>query len=141
MGNHQNLSTEKKKKLIQNINQLRKNSDTTTGKNINSFLEINTKESSSYRGIKTIYNENSEKNTIELNSNKDKRTEKTTDCTSITTNICVDYSTFKIPFIFHWTEPAGVVYLTGSFSNWTQWFMMNKIGYDKFDLTLVFNIF
>lgn len=142
MGNQLNLSSENKKKLIQNINKLQKNSSSANEKNPNSFLEINTKESSSYRGIKTIENEDSsEKNTTEEINKREKRTEKTTNCTSVTENVCVDESCIKIPTNFEWKESAGVVYLTGSFSNWTQWFMMSKKSHDLFELTLVLFVF
>ena len=43
----------------------------------------------------------------------------------------------KIPMTFEWRDGGHVVYVTGSFSNWGQWFVMtknNKTG--NFELTL-----
>lgn len=37
---------------------------------------------------------------------------------------------------FEWREGASMVYVTGSFVNWTQWFIMQKIEDNYFELTL-----
>lgn len=42
----------------------------------------------------------------------------------------------KIPTRFEWKDGGNLVYLTGSFSNWTQWFVMNKKD-NTFEITLV----
>ena len=42
----------------------------------------------------------------------------------------------KVPTRFEWKDGGNLVYLTGSFSNWTQWFVMNKKDH-IYELTLV----
>jgi hypothetical protein len=37
---------------------------------------------------------------------------------------------------FFWNEGGNEVFLTGSFSQWTQWFIMKKIKPDEFEITL-----
>jgi hypothetical protein len=37
-----------------------------------------------------------------------------------------DYSKSKIPTKIVWREGGNVVYVTGDFANWKQWFVMNK---------------
>lgn len=32
----------------------------------------------------------------------------------------------KVPTLFEWKDGGNLVYVTGSFSNWTQWFVMTK---------------
>lgn len=138
MGNHHNLSSEDKKKLIQNINFTKKNANYVsddTGKN--SFLEIITKQSSSYKGIRTVCNHDSDRAPSVHKDFINKGTEPTTNCSSLATNVSVDYTNFKIPTLFEWKEPSGVVYLTGSFSNWNQRFILSKKADDRFELVLV----
>jgi hypothetical protein len=44
----------------------------------------------------------------------------------------------KIPTLFKWTGGGNSIFLTGSFSNWSQWFLMCKVENSKdFELTLV----
>jgi hypothetical protein len=40
---------------------------------------------------------------------------------------------------FEWRDEAKVVYVTGSFANWNQYFQMNKYN-DKFELLLVYYV-
>ena len=42
----------------------------------------------------------------------------------------------KIKTRFYWKEGGNTVYITGNFSNWSQWFLMNKED-NKFSLVLV----
>lgn len=140
MGNQHNLSSENKKKLVQNINvgNANRRRNAFLEESGKSYLEIITKESSSYKGIKTINNNDSDRGSVNnTKDSKDKATELTTNCSSITTNTFMDLSSGKVPTYFEWLEPAGVVYLTGSFSNWAQWFMMSKKSNGKFELMLV----
>jgi hypothetical protein len=77
---------------------------------------------SSYKGLKTENSENPpiKESSIETNSNYNKEKED-----------------LKVQTHFEWKEGGNVVYVTGSFSNWSQWFVMNKTQNNIFDLTLV----
>jgi hypothetical protein len=46
----------------------------------------------------------------------------------------------KVQTIFEWKEGGNSVYVTGTFSNWNQWFLMNRIN-NNFEITLVSKIF
>lgn len=44
----------------------------------------------------------------------------------------------KVPTPFFWREGGNMVYITGSFSNWEQWFLMSKTtNANEFSLILV----
>ena len=45
----------------------------------------------------------------------------------------------KIPVTFEWESGGNAVYLTGSFCNWKQFFLMKKNKYGKHSLTLYLN--
>jgi len=123
MGNQQtssnNKSNERKKEKRETIIDIKNNS----------FLNPNSKdEISSYKGIKTDDFSSSE---IKEGSKRDESTE----CQTIPEKS--NLKDFKIPTLFEWNDGGNVVYITGNFSNWTQWFMMNKIDKNKFQLNLV----
>lgn len=123
MGNQQNSSNtdrkrEKKDLLI----------DTKNNNNNSNFQISNPDTNSSYRGVKT--SANCSANDLD----KDGKAEQTTDCQTIPDKI--DLRNIKIPTAFEWKEGGNVVYITGSFSNWSQWFIMTKIN-NKFELNLV----
>lgn len=42
----------------------------------------------------------------------------------------------KIPTPFSWRFGGNMLYVTGSFSNWKQWFMLNKLPNGEFHLVL-----
>jgi hypothetical protein len=63
---------------------------------------------SSYKGLKTDTSEQT----------RDQRSEGSTNTREIEQ---------KLPIHFEWKDGGNQVYLTGSFSNWTQWFVMNKM--------------
>jgi hypothetical protein len=48
----------------------------------------------------------------------------------------IEIKEIKIPITFTWKEGGTNVYVTGSFSNWNQWFQMVKIN-NNFELVLV----
>ncbi len=75
--------------------------------------------SSDFTGIKTSKNkENSEKSTDSSNENEEK------------------YKN-RVPTLFEWKDEAETVFLTGSFCDWNQRFILNKNKYtDNFDLLL-----
>jgi hypothetical protein len=85
---------------------------------------------SSYKGLKT-----------ELSDQPNKETKDTNTSDSMTTlkrDNTVKPEDIKAPTHFEWREGGEVVYVTGSFSNWTQWFVMNRVTSTKFfELTLV----
>lgn len=45
----------------------------------------------------------------------------------------------KIPTKFEWKEGGSAVFLTGSFNNWSQWFIMKRANGNNFELVLVIN--
>ena len=94
----------------------------------NSFLELNTKDSLSYNGVKTSYDDSE-------NDANDKKIECNIPNLSIE-NVNSDFKNSRMSIIFEWKEPANTVYLTGSFANWNHRFIMRKIN-DKFELLLV----
>ncbi len=70
---------------------------------------------SSYRGIKSADSKNKD--------------------TTAGTKSNIKYEV-KVPTHFEWNEGGKSVYLACSFSNWSQWFVMNKID-NKFEINLV----
>ncbi len=48
-----------------------------------------------------------------------------------------DYSEKKIKTVFYWRDGGNTLYITGNFSNWNQWFLMNKEDNGLFSLILV----
>lgn len=122
MGNQQNSSNPEKKREIKNVIAETKN------RKLSSFLLINSKDNnSSYKGVKTSGN------TSSVEFEKDIKT-LATDCT-----ITPDKSDSKAQTFFEWKDGGNVVYITGTFSNWSQWFIMAKNN-NSFELFLV-NIF
>lgn len=83
---------------------------------------------SSYKGVKTC--RDCSGNDLE----KDQKAELTTECQTIPESL--ETKEIKIPTPFEWKEGGNVVYITGTFSNWSQWFIMSKIN-NKFELNLV----
>ena len=57
--------------------------------------------------------------------------------TSAETTSSKEFKENKIATHFEWKEEGKVVYLVGSFCNWSQLFAMNKIDDKRFELTLV----
>lgn len=88
----------------------------------------------------TIERTNNNKNNNEKNKHKIKEKLETTteSSTGYICNPCI--KEIKIPTKFEWKDGGNVVYLVGSFSNWTQWFTMKNTGKDYFELILVNNI-
>ncbi len=121
MGNQTSSQNEDhKKKKDSNVNFL--------GNKIDSSGIITKGNNSSYRGIKT------ETNSVE--SSQAILKENTTEASSIVTTDKIETKDMKIPTTFEWKESGGTVYVTGSFSHWSQLFLMNKVG-NHFELTLV----
>jgi Glycogen recognition site of AMP-activated protein kinase len=113
MGNQQNSSNPDRRKEKKEVAIDTKNPDT------KSFYAMTSKETnSSYKGVKT----SGENSANELE--KDVKAELTTECQTIPENI--DDKDIKIPTTFEWKEGGNIVYITGTFSNWSQWFMMTK---------------
>ncbi len=99
------------------------------------------KDNSSYKGVKTDIDTSNKS----MNSRDDK--ESTNEVTEISFNgndkiDGTDIKDQKVPTLFEWKEEGGenVVYLTGSFCNWNQKFLMKKDNY-KFELNLVIRLF
>lgn len=122
MGNQNSSNPERKKEKKEILIETKNRMDTSYGK-------IETKENnSSYKGIKTCGDFSA--NDLE----KDPKEELTTECQTIPENL--DAKEIKIPTAFEWKEGGNIVYITGTFSNWSQWFIMTKIN-NKFELNLV----
>jgi hypothetical protein len=84
---------------------------------------------SSYKGLKT-----------ELSDQPNKETKDTNTSDSMTTlkQESGRPEDIKVSTNFEWREGGQAVYVTGSFSNWTQWFVMNRNPMTNFfELTLV----
>ena len=126
MGNKQDLSDTKRGGLLKFLN-INKNS--TQSLYNNSFLEINTKDESSYKGLRST--DDSTKNSIEDQKNKIFLSNN-----SSLENLSREFKETKTPIIFEWNGPGDTVYLTGSFGNWHQLFFMKKIN-EKFQIVLV----
>lgn len=138
MGNQ--LSDEN---LNENNNILNKQNIKTQEKGKESGSEINNLRSSfsSYKGIKTDYSESNKETTKDMTIKSEDLSSVDLDKNSINHKIDNDnngkiFQDKKIGTHFNWKEGGNVVYVTGNFSNWTQWFIMNKEG-NNFELTLV----
>ena len=57
--------------------------------------------------------------------------------TSAETTSSKEFKENKVATHFEWKEDGRVVYLVGSFGNWSQLFAMNKLDNKRFELTLV----
>ena len=86
---------------------------------------------SSYKGVKT------DQSSASAHSLDKESTNEVTDTETGETNEPVQREQ-KVPTAFEWKEGGANVYLTGSFCNWNQKFLMNGAGM-KFELTLVSN--
>ncbi len=125
MGNQQNSSNpDRKREMRDLVIETKSNEKPKSEFHIDSNLDTN----SSYKGLKTSANFSS--NDI----NNDVKTEQTTDCQTLPDKI--DTKDIKIQTSFEWQEGGNIVYITGSFSNWTQWFVMTKNN-NKFEISLV----
>jgi hypothetical protein len=97
---------------------------------------------SSYKGIKTDTSEGGvmegTKDTTATVKSKENPSEKEP-LFPTNTDKEIEISEVKIPTKFEWKEGGNIVYVTGSFSNWQQWFIMNKnIEHNNiFDIILV----
>lgn len=93
-----------------------------------SYLQYN---SSSYAGIKSELSSDimmkDTKESYKSNTNSEEKLEKKKD----------DYVDRKIKSVFYWRNGGKTVYITGNFSNWNQWFLMNKEENGIFSLILV----
>ena len=94
-----------------------------------SYLQYNT---SSYAGIKSEISSDimmkETKESIKSNTDSEEKFEKKTKD---------DYVENKIKTVFYWRDKGKTVYITGNFSNWNQWFLLNKEENGLFSLILV----
>lgn len=125
MGNQQNSSNPDRKREKRDMVIETKNNP---NNNSNFQISSNPDTNSSYKGVKTSAHCSSN----ELD--KDVKAEQTTDCQTIPDKI--DLKEIKIPTVFEWREGGNIVYITGSFSNWSQWFIMTKSN-NRFEISLV----
>ena len=80
---------------------------------------------SSYQGVKTDTTESHQKS-ISNGSTTSDRVDKSNDPIQET----------KVPTLFEWREGGNIVYVTGSFCGWSQFFIMAKNANGVFQLTL-----
>jgi hypothetical protein len=142
MGNQQNYDPE-------NILEKFSNSIKTKVKSFkkNSYMELDTKSSSNYSGIRTnTTDHDNEYDNDDDNDNDDslKGEREIIHSQSISSsseekneNNSKNFNNKNVSIIFEWKEPASTVYLIGSFGNWKQRFIMDKSGI-SFRLKLVF---
>ena len=89
---------------------------------------------SSYEGIKSDSSKETISNIVASQSQDDSL--QTTSSNSVEWNNKSD----KIPTAFTWREGGSTVYVTGSFANWKQWFLMNKSSTENNDNPWVFRL-
>ena len=90
------------------------------------------KEETSYKGFLSIKSESSEGP-----SKAEKKVDSKETCEDETTTETVQLDTkdVKITTHFEWKDDGHVVYVTGSFCNWSQKFLMNKVN-NRFELNI-----
>jgi hypothetical protein len=90
------------------------------------------KDDSSYKGFLSIKSESSEGR-----SKAEKKDSKETCDEDYTTTetVHLDTKDIKVPTHFEWKEDGHVVYVTGSFCNWGQKFLMNKVN-NRFEVDI-----
>jgi len=102
---------------------------------LGSFKIISTEIDSDYNGVKTCI-DNME--VIVNNDNEEIKKSKVNLSTECSTGNLSDKE-IKIPTKFEWKDGGNIVLLVGSFNNWSQRFIMNKISENIFELILVIN--
>lgn len=80
---------------------------------------------SSYQGVRTETTESGGKKSVSGGSTTSEKPEKTPEPQEV-----------KIPTLFEWKEGGNMVYVTGSFCSWTQFFIMSKQPDGVFKLVL-----
>lgn len=95
-----------------------------------SFLQYNN--SSSYAGIKSEVSSD-----IMMKETKESFKSMTNSEEVIEKKTKDEYVDRKIKTSFYWRYGGNTVYITGNFSNWNQWFLMNKEENGLFSLVLV----
>ena len=104
-------------------------------KNLNNFVDnslIGEQNYSSY--LDTLMNSEDEESTIEKNISLHKNEVKQESKLSDSNN-----NNEKVPTVFEWDNNDKCVYLTGSFCNWNQFFLMKKDNDGKYKITLYLN--
>jgi hypothetical protein len=116
MGNQvsSNSQNDKPNKNLNGKNNEGKN-DSPDGDNLTYFKD----NYSSYRGLKTDELTDGQNGQSISDTSVGVPTADKTNTTEITQD-------YKIPTNFEWKEGGNVVYVTGSFSNWSQWFIMSR---------------
>lgn len=99
---------------------------------------------SSYKGVKTSDASSFTNNIFYRHEKKymdytDKQDLTTQSSSDIGSELCIDE--VKVSTKFEWKEGGSLVYIVGSFSHWTQWFIMKNTSADYFELTLVIVVF
>ena len=105
--------------------------DNTSSSNSNNYL-YDEQDISDYYGLKTSFTENDE--LIDNSSKSNYPTQKSIQIKE-ESNLVSEKSDV-IPTTFEWKNGGNNVYLTGSFCNWNQFFLMKKISSGSFILTL-----
>lgn len=125
MGSNSSSSSKKKENQIIRVNFDRKSEKKN---DLFSLFQINT---SSYTGIKSDISSQ-----INVKENKESFKSMTLSEEIVEKKLEYQITDQKIKTTFYWKEPGNTVYITGNFSNWSQWFLMNKKG-KEYSLILV----
>ena len=109
---------------------------TTTNKDFqnNSLLSNEEEDMSDYKGIKTSDGEGESKNS--LNTKSEEENENTSSSNDDIDNLKINGKSDRVSITFEWDLEGNSVYVTGSFCNWKQFFLMQKNDQGKFLLTL-----
>jgi len=119
--------------------------DKNFGNNTNSTDNKEEKEDDIKKGIKPLLDDSTKnlKGTTSENITTTDYNDKSisNDTTSVVTatnnnEIKTDIQETKVPTHFEWREGGKVVYISGSFSNWTHWFIMKKNENGVFEIVL-----
>ena len=109
---------------------------TTTNKDFqnNSLLSNEEEDMSDYKGIKTSDGEGESKNS--LNTKSEEENENTSSSNDDIDNLKINGKSDRVSITFEWDLEGNSVYVTGSFCNWKQFFLMQKNDKGKFILSL-----
>jgi len=95
---------------------------------------MSTEMNSEYNGVKTC-EESCDINYADTDEEENPKFKLNLYKDSSTGNLCD--KEIKLPTKFEWKEGGRVVFLSGSFNNWSDWLVMNKLRENIFELVLV----
>lgn len=131
MGNQASSQDKKEEDILENSNRdgVGRIGERENGRKLEQIYTIDTY--SNFKGIRT------DTGTDHQVTNIDKST--SNDTTSVLTTNEKNEMEGKVMTMFEWQEGGSMIYVSGNFSNWTQWFVMTKnpiTGYFELGLEL-----